>query len=96
MRTEVKRVQSERITQSAAKDSSKLVTVSVNGTPVTVPPKLTGEQLKETAIAAGVPVQLDFNLYRKEGVNYEPITDEDEITVHKDEQFRCVAADDVA
>jgi hypothetical protein len=90
------RVQPESTTQGETKDSPKLVTVSVNGTPVTVSHKLTGEQLKEAAITAGVPIQLDFNLYRKEGANYEPITDEDEITVHKDEQFRCVAADDVA
>ena len=89
-------MQPESAAQSEAKDTPKLVTVSVNGTPVTVPHKLTGEQLKEAAIAAGVRIQVDFNVYRKEGANYEPITDGDEITVHKDEQFRCVAADDVA
>jgi hypothetical protein len=93
----VTKVQTESGTQSEQeKDKAKDVTVSVNGTAVTVPQKLTGEELKEAAIAAGVPIQLDFNLYKKEGSNYEPITDEERITVHKGEEFRCVAADDVA
>lgn len=78
------------------KGKAKLVTVSVNGTAVIVPQKLTGLGLKEAAIAAGVPIQLDFNLYKKDGSHYEPITDDDRITVYKGEEFRCVAADDVA
>lgn len=90
-------MQQENSTQvEEAEKGSKLVTISVNQTQVTVPRKLTGEELKEAAIKAGVPIQLDFNLYRKEGANYEPITDDEQVTVHKDEQFRCVAADDVA
>ena len=78
------------------KDKDKLISVSVNGTAVSVPHKLTGEELKQAAIDAGVPVQLDFNLYRKHGSNYELIDNDKRITVHKDEEFRCVAADDVA
>jgi hypothetical protein len=77
-------------------EKPKKVTVSVNGTDVAVLQKVTGEQLKQAAIAAGVPIQADFILYKKDGTNYEPILDDKQITVHKAEQFRCVASDDVA
>jgi hypothetical protein len=82
--------------RSQAHEKPKQVTVSVNGTPVTVPKEVTGEELKQAAIDVGVPVQLDFVLYRKKGTNYEPVADEKRITVHKGEEFRCVASDDVA
>lgn len=84
------------IQNESGREKPKQVTVSVNGTAVLVPEKLTGKELKEAAIAAGVPIQLDFVLYRKEGANYDPIPDDKRITVHKGEEFRCVASDDVA
>lgn len=77
-------------------EKPKQVEVSVNGTGVAVPQKVTGEELKEAAIAASVPIQLDFVLYLKKGTNYVQITDEERITAHKGEEFRCVASDDVA
>lgn len=86
----------EARTEPEGKDKLKEVTVSVNGTAVTVPEKLTGEDLKEAAIKAGVPIQADFILYRKEGTNYTQILDEERINAHKGEEFRCVASDDVA
>jgi hypothetical protein len=73
----------------------KLVTVSVNGNPVEVPHTLTGAELKQAAIDQGVPIQLDFNLYRKRGNDYDPIDDE-RLETHQGEEFRCVAPDDVA
>ena len=74
----------------------KLVTVSVNGNPVEVPHTLSGAALKQAAIDQGVPIQLDFNLYRKRGNDYDPIDDDEPVETHKGEEFRCVAPDDVA
>lgn len=54
----------------------------------------TGLQIKEAAIAQGVPIQLGFVLFRLTGHKQHPVHDADKITVHDGEQFRCVDNDD--
>ena len=46
------------------------------------------------AIAQGVPIQLWFVLFRLTGHKQHPVRDDDKITVHDGEQFRCVDNDD--
>jgi hypothetical protein len=74
----------------------KAVVVSVNGHDVEVPHKLTGEELKAAAIEQGVPIEEDFVLFVKHGTDYDQITDDQQLTVHKGEEFRALAPDDVA
>jgi hypothetical protein len=54
----------------------------------------TGLQIKEAAIAQGVPIQLGFVLFRLTGHEQHPVRDDEKITVHDGEQFRCVDNDD--
>ena len=75
---------------------TRTIVVSVNGHQVSVPHKISGEGLKQAAIDQGVPIELDFVLFRKHGHDYEQIADDETIEAHKGEEFRCVAPDDVA
>jgi hypothetical protein len=62
---------------------------------VTLPDKqTTGLGIKEAAIAQGVPIQLGFVLFRLTGHKQHPVRDDDKITVHDGEEFRCVDNDD--
>lgn len=56
--------------------------------------KTTGLEIKEVAIAQGVPIQLGFVLFRLTGHKQHPVRDDDKITVHDGEEFRCVDNDD--
>jgi hypothetical protein len=54
-----------------------------------------GAEIKATAIAQGVPIQLDFALYRIEGEGIQkPVADDERVTLHEHEKFRAVAPDD--
>src|SRR3954454_7128866 len=78
------------------KDHKHTVVVHVNERPVEVPaPKATGLEIKKAAIAAGLPVQLDFILSeeRRNG-DAKIIGDKDEVTVNKESKFLLVPPDD--
>lgn len=77
-------------------DSAKVVTVKVNNRPVIFQDhKVTGLEIKRTAIEQGVAIQEDFNLFRvKGGGGLDPVRDDDKVTLHKDEEFRATAPDD--
>jgi Multiubiquitin len=72
------------------------VTVTVNNKPVVLTgPRVTGLQIKEAAVAQGVPIQLDF-LLSEHLPNGEVriVGDNDEVKVHKHSKFTAVAGDD--
>jgi hypothetical protein len=54
----------------------------------------TGISIKEAAIAAGVPIQLDFLLSRKDGPKFSPVGDDEAIDVHDGDKFRALDGDD--
>jgi hypothetical protein len=72
------------------------VVITVNERPVTVlGPKATGLEIKQSAIAQGVPIQLDFLLYEeRENGHTDPVRDETEVTVNKNSRFVAIANDD--
>jgi hypothetical protein len=72
------------------------ITVSVNERKVVFHQhEATGAEIKATAIAQGVPIQPDFNLFEVEGHGtLKPVGDHDKITLHEHEKFRAVAPDD--
>lgn len=76
--------------------SPHTVTVHVNEKPVEVPaPKATGLEIKQAAMNAGLPVQLDFVLSEEEQNGTTRIVgDGDEVTVNKNSRFLAIAPDD--
>jgi hypothetical protein len=73
------------------------VAVTVNERPVIVQgPRLTGRQIKDAAIAQGVPIELDFVLSLKlgEGNKRKNIGDGDPVTVNKNSVFIAIDNDD--
>lgn len=76
-------------------EESKEVTIVVNTRPVDLPDRsTTGLAIKTAAIDQGVPIKLDFHLFRISGKKETPIGDEDRIKVHEREEFRAVDKDD--
>jgi len=77
----------------ATPDAKKTVEVKVNGDPVELPAhRVTGIEIKEAAIKAGVPIKLDFELTweahdKKPAQN---VTDDEKITVTKHSEFTAV------
>ncbi|MGA8013819.1 MAG: multiubiquitin domain-containing protein [Candidatus Acidiferrales bacterium] len=73
-----------------------LLTVTVNGHKVFFHVhKASGAEIKSTAIAQHVQIQLDFNLFEKRsGHPLKPIGDADIVELHEGEEFRAVAPDD--
>ena len=73
-----------------------MVTITVNERPVPIEgPRVTGLQVKQAAIAAGLQIGLDF-LLTKELANgrSKVVGDTDEVTVNKNSRFDAVAGDD--
>jgi hypothetical protein len=69
--------------------------ITVNGQPVEMTShRVTGLEVKEAAIAGGVPIQLDFQLSVKRGGHYDLVGDSDPIEIHRGEEFLAVAPDD--
>jgi Multiubiquitin len=57
--------------------------------------KASGAEIKSTAIAQGVQIQQDFNLFEKRaGHPLKPIGDAEVVELHEGEEFRAVAPDD--
>jgi hypothetical protein len=73
-----------------------LVEITVNGKTVRIRgPKTTGLAIKQTAIAQGVSIQLDFVLSEEIGERRtKVIGDKDDVTVHPHSKFIAVAPDD--
>jgi len=72
------------------------ITVTVNGRKVEFRVRqVSGAEIKSTAIAQGVQIQQDFNLFEKvPGHPLKPIGDTDVVELHDGEEFRAVAPDD--
>jgi len=71
------------------------VTVTVNNQPVNFADhKTNGAGIKATAIAQSVQIQQDFNLFEVHGSNLKPVADNDNVTLHPNQEFRAVAPDD--
>lgn len=72
------------------------ITVSVNRQPVTFSAhKATGAEIKATAIAQGVAIQVDFALFRENpGGPLKPVADDELVRLHEGEAFRATAPDD--
>jgi hypothetical protein len=57
--------------------------------------RASGAEIKSAAIAQGVPIQQDFNLFEKRPDHpLKPIGDTDVVELHEGEEFRAVAPDD--
>ena len=72
------------------------VAITVNNKQVTVTgPKITGQQIKEAAIAQGVQIELDFLLSEElPSGETQIVGDTDIVTVNKHSKFTAVAGDD--
>lgn len=71
------------------------VTIKVNRNDVKMPRRrATGLEIKQTAINQGVKIQLDFLLYRIVDGQQVPVRDNERLTLHECEEFRCLAPDD--
>ena len=73
------------------------LTIKVNNKPVKVTKRrLTGLEIKQSAVDQGVSIKLSFVLYelKKDGDMGPAIADNKTVTVHECDEFRCVAPDD--
>lgn len=78
-----------------AEKKEKTITIFVNGNPVAFTEhKATGLQIKEAAINQGVSIQLDFNLFELKGGKLHPVSDDQTVELHKEQEFRAVTPDD--
>ena len=87
---------SSTTTQPTAEARRHTVEIIVNNQAVQVEDKrLTGLEIKEAAIAQGVPIQLDFqlSLHHPNG-EVDIIGGTDEVKVHPHAEFTAVAGDD--
>lgn len=77
-------------------DEAREVRVTVNGQFVTLPRhRVTGEEIKATAIAQGVPIQLDFDLSEvlPDG-KHKPIGNDQTVSVKEGDEFWAIPGDD--
>jgi hypothetical protein len=76
--------------------SAPAITVSVNERPVVFHQhRVTGAEIKATAIAQKVPIQQDFALFEVKGPGQlRQIGDDEVVELHQHEKFRAVAPDD--
>ena len=83
-------------TGTALRVGPNTVVVKVNNRNVSfTEDKVTGKVIKATAIAQGVPIQLDFHLFEvKPNQPLKQIRDDETVTLHIGEQFRATAPDD--
>lgn len=72
------------------------ITITVNEKPVAIDgPRVTGRQIKEAAIAAGVAIDVDFMLTEElPNGRSRVVGDDDVVTVNKNSRFDAVAGDD--
>lgn len=76
--------------------SNHTVTITVNERLVSLEgPRTTGLKIKQAAIAQGVAISLDFVLSEELNDRRTKIVgDNDEVTIHPNQRFLCVAPDD--
>jgi hypothetical protein len=88
----VSEVQAEASSADAPKESR----ITVNGQFVVVPKeKLTGLEIKEVAIRAGVPIQVDFVLSEvRSGGEQKIIPDDREVSLKTGDEFWAIPGDD--
>jgi hypothetical protein len=79
-----------------AEASAHTITVRVNERPVVFHQhKATGAEIKATAIAQGVSIQPDFNLFEETGHGkLKPVGDNDPVALHQHQEFVATAPDD--
>lgn len=72
------------------------VTVSVNGRQITFKQHaVSGMDIKQTAIAQGVPIQPDFVLFElKPGDRQKQVLNDEVVHLHPGQEFSAVAPDD--
>lgn len=70
--------------------------ITVNTKPVPMNDhRVTGLQVKEAAIAAGVEIEIDFQLsVRRPNGKFEVVADTEPVNINRSSQFRAVAPDD--
>lgn len=75
---------------------AQIITVTINNKPVQFSQhQATGLEIKQTAIAQGVSIQADFNLFRvKPNGSLELVRDDEQVALNKNREFRAVAPDD--
>lgn len=86
----------ETSAEVAEERRGRTVTVAVNNRPVEIDGhRVTGLEIKQAAIAQGVPIQLDFQLaeIRPNG-EHQIIGDNDVVTITRNSKFVATAADD--
>lgn len=71
-------------------------TITVNDRPVEIhKPRVTGLEIKGAAIAAGLPITIEFLLTEElSGGRSRVVGDQDTVTVNKNSRFDAVAGDD--
>lgn len=84
------------VEDKAEHEKPHLVTVLINEQPVEVDgPRTTGLHLKEAAIAAGLPIDLGFQLIEElPHGRTRVVGDADAVTVHPGSRFLALAPDD--
>jgi hypothetical protein len=82
--------------ESAPAHAPHIVTITVNEQPVTIAgPHVSGLEIKQAAISAGVQIQLDFVLSEElANGRTRVVGDGDIVTVNKNSRFDAVAGDD--
>ena len=83
-------------TNNQGDQKHKTITVYVNEHPVAFSEKeATGLEIKETAIAQGVKIKPDFELFLvKPGEKPKQIADKEKVELKQDEKFHAVSPDD--
>jgi hypothetical protein len=83
-------------TPDVARGTTHSITITVNGRPVEVSgPRVTGAEIKQAAITAGVPIDMGFQLLEEESEHHtKVIGDTDTVEVHKGSTFLALAPDD--
>ncbi|MFJ4331183.1 multiubiquitin domain-containing protein [Streptomyces sp. NPDC088935] len=86
----------DEATAQAAPHRPRTVTVTVNGQPVVLPEReVTGREIKQVAMAQGLPIDEGFQLsVRRSNGRYEVVDDSEEIHVHARQEFLAVPPDD--
>jgi hypothetical protein len=73
----------------------RTIPVTVNGQTVRMPEReTTGAEIKQAAVAQGLPIDAGFQLSVKKGNRYQVIGDTDTVKIHRNMEFLAVPPDD--
>ena len=91
-------METHQVTETANPGVKTTIDIEVNNWPVVLHRReVTGHDIKVAAIQQCVAIELDFLLYIVGGHGQlEPVSDNQEVTVHEHERFRAVTPDDVS